>query len=213
MTVLSCARLLQLFLTITSLLWLTSCATSGKVEGPSDPDWLRHQESVLALSDWELSGRLNVRQQNTSDTVNINWQQRDQSFEIRFSGTIGLGAVQVHGSPGQVVVEKAGAETVVLPDLQALAQNYLGYDFPAAQLLYWVRGVPAPDGLISTTLNADLMLGTLVQADNTGRQWQLEYEDYQPVMDVWLPGQIRVTSGDIRLRFLINEWLTSLPAE
>ena len=200
-------RLLQTFQTIVLMLWLTSCATSVVNQGPVDPDWLKHQESVLALSDWQLSGRLNVRQQNASDTVNINWQQQDQDFEIRLSGTLGLGAVQVHGSPDSVVVEKAGTKTVVLPDLRALTQNYLGYDFPAAQLLYWVRGVPAPDGIISTALNDKLMLGTLVQADTTGRQWELEYQKYQLVGDVWLPSDIRVRSGDIRLRFLINKWL------
>ncbi|MES2624943.1 MAG: lipoprotein insertase outer membrane protein LolB [Pseudomonadota bacterium] len=200
---------LKLIFSIAALLWLTSCATSGTNSGPTDPDWLRHQESVLALSDWELSGRLNVRQQNTSDTVSINWQQQDQNFEIRFSGTLGLGAVQVHGSPDEVVVEKASADPVVLPDLQALTQNYLGYDFPAAQLLYWVRGVPAPAGIINTTLDENLMLGTLIQADTTGRQWALEYDRYQQVQDVWLPGRIRVKSENIQLTFLINEWLTA----
>jgi outer membrane lipoprotein LolB len=213
MTAHSCARLLNSLLGLTSLLWLTSCATSGNIEGPTDPDWLKHQESVLALSDWQLSGRLNVRQQNASDTVNINWQQQEQDFEIRFSGTLGLGAVYVHGSAAEVVVEKAGEETVVLPDLQALTRNYLGYDFPAAQLLYWVRGIPAPAGIISTTLDANLMLGTLVQSDTSGRRWELEYDRYQQVDDVWLPGRITVKSGDIRLRFLIDGWLTPPASE
>ncbi len=98
MTVHSSARLLRTIVAVTSLLWLASCAISSNT-GPTDPDWLRHQESVLALSDWELSGRLNVRQQNASDTVSINWQQQDQNFEIRFSGTLGLGAVEVTALP------------------------------------------------------------------------------------------------------------------
>lgn len=211
MTAHSSARLLRFVLAVASLLWLTSCATSSSTQGPTDPDWLRHQQSVQALSDWELSGRLNVRQQNASDTVSINWQQQAQNFEIRLSGTLGLGAVQVHGSPDEVVVEKAGAETVVLPDLQALTRNYLGYDFPAAQLLFWVRGIPAPENIITTSLNPDLMLETLVQADTTGRRWELQYDRYQQTADVWLPGRIRVNSEDIQLTFLINEWLTPAP--
>ncbi len=208
MKVFPCARLPHFLFIITSLLWLSSCATSGNNEGPDDPNWLQHEQSVLALSNWQLSGRLNVRQQNASDTVSINWQQEDQNFEIRFSGTLGLGAVHVHGSPDEVVVEKAGAETVLLPDLQALTRNYLGYDFPAAQLLFWVRGIPAPGGIISTTLDVSLMMGTLIQADTTGRRWELEYDRYQQVNDVWLPGRIRVKSEDIQLTFLISEWLT-----
>ena len=208
MTTFSCARLAQVLLIITSF-WLTSCATSNNNEGPTDPNWLQHQQSVLELSDWQLSGRLNVRQQKASETVSINWQQQKENFEIRFSGTLGLGAVQVHGSPNEVVVEKAGAEAVVLPDLQALTQNYLGYDFPAAQLLYWVRGVPAPAGIVSTTLDTNLMLGTLIQADTTGRRWELTYDRYEQVGDVWLPGRIRVKSEDIELTFLVSEWLVS----
>ncbi len=208
MSAASChARVLRALLASMAFLWLVSCASSVVNEGPSDPDWLRHQQSVLALSDWQLSGRLNVRQQNTSDTANINWQQQADNFEIRLSGTLGLGAVQVHGSPDEVIVEKAGDETVVLPDLQALTQNYFGYDFPAAQLIYWVRGVPAPAGLISTTLDPNLMLGTLVQADSTGRRWELEYDRYRQVADVWLPGRIRVKSADLQLTFLVSDWL------
>lgn len=205
-------RLLRAVLAVTALSWLASCATSGSSEGPTDPDWLQHQQSVLALSNWQLSGRLNVRQQNASDTVSINWQQQEQNFEIRFSGTLGLGAVQVHGSPDEVVVEKAGAETVVLPDLQALTRNYLGYDFPAAQLLFWVRGIPAPANMITTSLNTDLMLEKLVQTDATGRRWELQYDRYQQAAaDVWLPGRIRVNSEDIQLTFLVNEWLLPAP--
>ncbi len=211
MTVHFSARVLRSILAVTTLLWLASCATSSNNTGPIDPDWLQHQESVLALADWELSGRLNVRQQNASDTVSINWQQQEQNFEIRFSGTLGLGAVQVHGSPDEVVVEKAGTEPVVLPDLQALTRNYLGYDFPAAQLLFWVRGIPAPTNIITTSLNADLMLEKLVQADATGRRWELEYDRYQQTADAWLPGRIRVNSEDIQLTFLINEWLVPTP--
>jgi outer membrane lipoprotein LolB len=211
MTVHPSARLLRFILAVTSLLWLTSCATSGNNAGPTDPDWLQHQERILALSDWELSGRLNVRQLSTSDTVSINWQQREQNFEIRFSGTLGLGAVQVHGSPDEVVVEKAGTEAVVLPDLQALTRNYLGYDFPAALLLFWVRGIPAPANIITTSLNSELMLERLIQADASGRRWELEYDRYRQSADVWLPGRIRVNSEDIRLTFLINEWQLAIP--
>jgi outer membrane lipoprotein LolB len=211
MTVHSSAHLLRATLTFTSLLWLASCATSSRNEGPTDPDWIKHQHDILALSDWELSGRLNVRQQNASDTVSINWQQQQQNFEIRFSGALGLGAVRVHGAPNEVVVEKAGAETVVLPNLQALARNYLGYDFPAAQLFFWVRGIPAPANIISTSLNADLMLDKLIQLDATGRRWELQYDRYNQTAEVWLPGRIRVNSDDLQLTFLINEWLVTSP--
>jgi outer membrane lipoprotein LolB len=211
MTAHSSACSLRPILAATCLLWLASCATSDRNEGPADPNWLNHQQAVLALSDWELSGRLNVRQQSASDTVSINWQQQQQNFEIRFSGTLGFGAVQVHGSPDEVVVEKAGTEPVVLPDLQALTRNYLGYDFPAAQLLFWVRGIPAPANIVTTTLNTDLMLEKLVQLDATGRRWELQYDRYQQAADVWLPGRIRVNSEGIQLTFLVNEWLVTRP--
>ena len=175
---------------------------------PEQPDRERHRAAVTALDTWSLGGRLNVRQPNQSGgTAVINWSQQGQSFDLRLSSTVlGLGAMRVHGTPVLVTVEKAGEDSVILPGLEALTREYFGYDFPTAQLLYWVRGIPAPDLPAITTLDANQHLGSLSQDDPEGRRWQLDYDRYQPRDDLWLPGRIRGQHDDLLLTFLINNW-------
>ncbi|MGV3593278.1 MAG: lipoprotein insertase outer membrane protein LolB [Gammaproteobacteria bacterium] len=194
-------------------LLLTACATQPLVI--DDPDWLRHEQSVAALQDWELSGRLVVRQADGNDSVNINWQQLDDTFDLRLFGSLGLGAVRVYGTPRAVTVEKAGEESVTLPGLAAVTREYFGYEFPTAELLYWVRGLPAPRRGGMHTFDDNRMLATLRQEDANGKQWELSFDRYQPLDGAaamtYLPGRITARSEDgLELRFLISRW--SVPA-
>ena len=192
------------------LAMLAGCATRPEVGSIANPDFASHSTAVLARTDWQLSGRLNVRQQNQSDTVNINWQQQAERFDITLSSTIlGLGTTRVTGSDSSVVVEKAGEAPVTLPSLQALTRDYLSFDFPATHLLYWVRGLPVP-GLGGTLgFDTDNLLSTLTQDDGAGRRWQLTYDRYAAVDSVPLPGRIRLVAGELQLTFLIREWQLS----
>lgn len=209
MTCIPAPRFLARAITLSAALLLAACATQPLVL--DDPDWLRHQTSVDSLQHWELSGRLNVRQNDQSDTVNINWLQQDTAFDLRLnSSVLGLGAVHAYGVPTQVTVEKAGEEPATLPGLGAVTQEYFGYELPAARLLYWVRGLPAPGLRGSNTFNANGMLATLRQVDEAGLEWNLVFDRYLPLNGgtgmVYLPGRIVIQREGLQLRFLINTW-------
>jgi outer membrane lipoprotein LolB len=193
---------------LSATLLLAACATQPLVI--DDPDWLRHEQSVASLQDWALSGRLVVRENGNSDTVNINWRQQDADFDLRLFGSLGLGAVRVHGNAEAVTVEKAGEEPVNLPSLNAVSQEFFGYEFPTAELLYWVRGLPAPALSGSHTFDANSMLATLRQEDTNGLVWDLSFADYQELEGAagmtYLPGRISAQRDGLELRFLISEW-------
>lgn len=199
------ARALALF----PALLLAACATRPLVL--DDPDWRRHEASVTALENWELTGRLNVKQHAQSDTVQLNWMQRQETFDLRLgSSLLGLGAVHVHGIPTRVTVEKAGEAPATLPGLDAVTQQYFGYDFPTAQLLYWVRGLPAPGLGGSSTFDANRMLATLRQVDASGLEWHLQFDRYLELDGgagmVYLPGRIRAERAGLQLTFLVSAW-------
>lgn len=198
------ARAVALF----SSLLLASCATQPLVI--DDPDWLRHEASVMALDDWALSGRLIVRQESGNDSVNINWRQQDERFDLRLFGGFGLGTVRIHGTDGAVTVEQAGEETVTLPGLEAVTQEYFGYAFPTAELLYWVRGLPAPARAGSNTLDDNRMLATLRQDDAAGLEWELSFDRYRELEGgtgtTYLPGRIIARREGLELQFQISRW-------
>lgn len=188
------------------LLLLSACASTPLATLPTDINWDNHRAAVAELQHWTLGGRLNVLQNRQSDTVTINWDQQGERFDLNLSGTLGLGAVRVHGTPASVSVEKASETPQTLPGLAALTQEYFGFEFPAAQLLYWVRGIPDPTLPALTTLDASQLLATLEQSDPLGQVWLLTYDRYQPAGAVFLPGRIRVQREGLRLTFLVDTW-------
>lgn len=187
---------------------LGGCATTQQSAAPTaNPDFNVHQQAVLAKPDWQLSGRLNVRQAKQSDTVSLNWQQQEQNFDLTLSGALGLGTTRVRGNDRNGLrVEKAGEAAIELPNLQALTRDYLAFEFPAAHLLYWVRGLPVPGLPTTTEFDSNNLLTNLSQQDEDGRTWQLVFDRYEAVDALPLPGRIRLTADDLQLTFLINDW-------
>lgn len=156
-----------------------------------------------------MSGRLVVRQDGSNDTVNINWRQLDADFDLRLFGSLGLGAV-VRGNEESVTVERAGEEPVTLPSLADVSREFFGYEFPTAELLYWVRGLPAPELSGSHTFDANRMLATLQQQDANGVVWNLTFDRYVALEGsanmTYLPGRINARREGLELIFLINDW-------
>jgi outer membrane lipoprotein LolB len=208
----SARRLFARAAALSAALLLVACATQPLVI--DDPDWQRHEASVALLNDWELEGRLVVRQAGESDTANINWRQQRDAFDLALFGNLGFGAVRVVGAAGSVTVEEAGEAPVTFPSLGAVTQEYFGYEFPAADLLYWVRGLPAPRPG-SSTLDDNRMLATLTQDDTSGQQWSLTLDRYMEVdgaAGIFLPGRILAQREGLELRFLVSSWAVAQEA-
>ena len=190
-------------------LFIGGCAFTKPSERNStaNPDFNAHTAAVLAHSNWQLEGRLNIRQQKESDTVSIHWQQQGNRFALTLSSTVlGLGTTRVQGDDNGVTVESAGAEPLHVPDLQTALRDYLGFNFPAANLRFWVRGLPVPGWVATTEFDQNLQLATLLQADAAGQLWRLEYDRYGLVEGLALPGRIRLTANALQLTVLIQQW-------
>ena len=187
---------------------LSSCASLTQ-DSPSlySDDYAR---TLLQLEQWSLRGRLNIRSDNQSDTININWQQQGPDFDINLSGTLGMGAVRINSSSNGVIIEKAGEEPMVASSLQELSRDLLGYAFPANSLLYWIKGLPAPNRNADITRNPQGLVATLSQADNQGRHWEIQYDRYQGYQDAAMPGRIRLEQSPYRLTFIITAWETDM---
>lgn len=186
-------------------LLLASCGTTSRVE-PSNPGFVVYTQAVSAVEQWQLTGRLTARQDNNSDRVSLNWKQDSNTFDITLWGTLGLGNTRISGSDQGLVIEKADEVPVQLPNLEALSREYLNFDFPAAYLVYWVRGLAVPDLASDLTFDANNLLTTMSQTDTNGRKWDLSFDRYGPAGDFNLPGRVRINSGDIQLVFIIDDW-------
>jgi len=181
--------------------------TSLPLAPVGNTDFQANEKALLTRKDWSLQGRLGVRQENQSDSVALVWKQQDQQFDLVFRSTLlGLGTTHVYGTVQRVTVEKAGEQPVTLPGLQALTKQYLSFEFPAAYLVYWVRGLPVPNVAATPEFDEHSRLISLVQRDDKGRGWQLQYDRYTEVETLVLPGRIKMNTDGLQLTFVIDKW-------
>jgi len=67
---------------------------------------------------------------------------------------------------------------------------------------YWVRGLAAPDGAAQVQRDA---AGLMTRLEQSG--WVINYDRYQSVAGLSLPGKLRLERDDIAVRLVIDEWL------
>lgn len=192
----------RLFLSGLLALCLASCSSVP----PTDFDTGGYRERLAQLESWTLRGRLNIRSNDVNDTININWVQDASAFDINLSGALGLGAVRITGNDAGVIIEKAGEEPLRAASLAAVGSEILGYAFPAGELLYWIRGIPAPGPSPQLTFNPSGLIATMAQPDRSGRRWELQYDRHMDIGGYLLPGRIRLEQSPYRLTFLVSDW-------
>jgi outer membrane biogenesis lipoprotein LolB len=61
---------------------------------------------------------------------------------------------------------------------------------------------------VSSTLNEQSLLQTLVQTSPSGQRFELSFDRYEQVQQIALPGRINLQSQGVTLRFLIDGWQT-----
>ena len=186
------------------LLLLTGCATPPHEPLPDSREaaWEAHWERVLAVTDWELQGRVAVRTEHDGGRVGMNWTQQGESYELVLNGPFGSGEVTLTGDGGGAVLVGPGDEQGYYhPDAAVLLEAYTGYALPVKALAYWVRGIPAPGRGREWALNDHGRLEQLRQGP-----WTVTYEQYREVDGAHLPVRLSAEGPGMRLRLAIHGW-------
>lgn len=155
------------------------------------------------LKSWQAHGRIGVSGPQSGGSGSFAWQQRGDRADVEIRGPVGIGSVrlQVSGASDNPDLRLETNKGV----LQSQAawdelEARLGAPVPAGRLRYWMLGVAAPgehrwgaaapDGAI--TLEQD--------------GWRIDYQRYSEEFGAKVPLRIRATSGDARVRIVIDRW-------
>ncbi|MDD2054702.1 lipoprotein insertase outer membrane protein LolB [Pseudomonas putida] len=184
---------------------LAGCAGLGpreSVQGQGNAaQWNQHKQQLSHLDGWQISGKVGIRAPKDSGSGTLFWLQRQDYYDIRLSGPLGRGAARLTGRPGQVALEVANQGRYEAPDPETLLQDQLGWKLPVSHLVWWVRGLPAPDSKSRLTLDGDSRLANL---DQDG--WQVEYLSYSEQNGFWLPERIKLHGRDLDVTLVIKDW-------
>jgi outer membrane lipoprotein LolB len=163
--------------------------------------WQAHRATLEPIQSWTLQGKIGVRSPQESGSGTLMWVQQQDKYDIRISGPLGRGATRLQGSQQGVVLDMAGQPTMQALSAEALLEQQTGWRLPVEHLLWWVRGLPAPDSASRLQLDSQSRLARLAQAG-----WTLEYSRYQEVNGLQLPQRLQLSADNILLTLVITQW-------
>ncbi|MDP1929926.1 MAG: lipoprotein insertase outer membrane protein LolB [Gammaproteobacteria bacterium] len=189
------------FLILVLPLTLAACVGPARMDAPVNDDWRERSEVLEALTLWEFTGRIGVRDDRESHSSRIRWRQRGEEYTINLWGTLNAGATEISGVPGHVVLLQEGETPLTADSPEQLVYEQLGYELPVSQLSYWIKGIPAPGESSAPAFNAENHLVSLEQSG-----WQVQYLGYTNYETESLPTRIRMEKAPLRLDFVRLDW-------
>jgi len=187
------------------VLLLAGCAGLGpqeSIEGPGNKeDWTTHKARLSEIDGWQISGKIGIRAPQESGSGTLFWLQRQDYFDIRLSGPLGRGATRLTGRPDAVALEVAGQGRFEAESPEALVESQLGWQLPVSNLLWWVRGLPAPDSRSRIALDANGRLANLQQDG-----WDIQYLGYSEEAGYALPSRIKLAGRDLQITLVVKDW-------
>lgn len=165
--------------------------------------WQAHRKSIEPVRDWVLQGKLGVRAPAESGSGTLYWLQQQDNYDIRLSGPLGRGATRIQGNSAGVILDIAGQAQTTAHSAEALLEQQIGWRLPVENLLWWVRGLPAPGSPSRLQLNPESLLARLAQAG-----WIIEYSRYQEIDGRRLPQRLQLSGHDVLLTLVITRWET-----
>lgn len=166
-------------------------------------NWEMIKQKIQQQTNWHLIGKIGVRTPDDSLTAAINnWTQKDGYFDIDLSSTFfGLGASRLTGTSNFLTLLESGEEPLSSDQPNELIEAVLGFSLPISHLVYWVKGLPAPDQAFEVKLNQQGLPETLTQ-----HHWQLQFSKYHLEQGIPLPGKIKLQRADTRITLAIIKW-------
>lgn len=184
---------------------LGGCAAPARIDGTPAIDAARRQAAILSVSTWEARGRIALKAPGASGQGNFAWLQAGDRSVLRVTGPFGAGAYEIRWEPARLTVLSGRGEVAADysgPDAaQRFLEEQLGWSLPVANARYWIRGLAGPHTAASETPDGSGLLASLVQDG-----WEVNYGEYRPQGAVALPRKLVLSSGDRRIRLVIDNW-------
>lgn len=201
----------RLLLAVICALTLGACTSiqlEPLPEGLTDQppaDWSERSELLRNLHSWELSGKLAVKQPSDSGTAIINhWIQEREAYDLELSSSfLGMGRTSLQGVPGFISLTLPDGETYRSGDPEALIEAATGWQLPLNSLVWWIRGLPGPEGDFRLLFDENNQLAMIRQ-----QGWEIRYDRWQSFIDGYpeLPARLTAVKEDKRVRLVVTHW-------
>ncbi|MBL4827857.1 MAG: outer membrane lipoprotein LolB [Spongiibacteraceae bacterium] len=180
-------------LTLLSMLLLQACSLLAPA--PKTP--LTEMKENSQIKQWQLKGKIGLRQNSQAHSAYLNWQQCGDHFDIRLSGPFGQGAAHIVGDSQGVTLTRADQTSMHAQTAQQLLSQELGWSIPVLQLVYWIRGLPEP---------SKPFVESIEETGFSQSTWQVSYPRLRVVENHTLPAKAIATQPSLKVTLILKSW-------
>ena len=182
-------------------LTLSGCA-QAPLENRIKPSWETRKGELMRLDTWGLKGRIAVRTQAESGSGSLYWEQRRDDYDIRVIAPFSGGVYELSGAADVVSLRTPDNSMLQAEDAESLLRQAAGWHFPVSELVYWIRGLPAPALQVDRLLlDAENRLSALHQGG-----WSIRYKKYVRTGGSSMPARLDLENDQVRVRLSVREW-------
>lgn len=187
--------MMQRFLISLMLMLLTACSTFRDVPSSAAP-----LQGQVADQPFDVGGRLAVNYQGKGHVASFDWQHTPSSDELAIKSPVGTTLAAISRSAGGVAMRADGRDYFA-PNVEALTEAQLGWPLPLSNLVWWVRGHPAPSLPYQLTLDGDLQ-----QQD-----WLIRIS--RDADNPQQPRRVELTRQGLNIRLVLSDWRQFTPLQ
>ncbi|MFT5691624.1 MAG: outer membrane lipoprotein LolB [Oceanicoccus sp.] len=171
-------------------------AACSNVQETIDVSALSDFRANKIIRQWEIKGKVGIRDSQQSGSAYLNWQQCGDKFDIKIQGLFGAGAAHLYGDTQSTTIKRAGEPAVETRDPEKLLSE-IGLPIPVKEMFHWIRGLPEPN------------LHYSINPSQTGFQqsgWTLLYPKIANLDNHMLPRKTIAVRNDLKLTLLLKSW-------
>ena len=182
-------------------IFLSACV-QAPVENRIIPSWDARMDELMRMETWNLKGRIAVRTNDESGSGSLHWTQRRDEYDLRVIAPFSGGVYELSGTAGNVSLLTPDKNMLQAGDAESLLQQAAGWRFPVSEMVFWIRGLPAP----SLQVDRLLLDGENRVSELSQGGWSIRYKRYTGVGGVSMPARLDLENGEVRVRLSVREW-------
>lgn len=184
---------------------LSGCATyypKTATSGNHMLTWKNREYQLNEFNTWKASGSFGVTVDGKTNIASFDWQQNNKKYLINIFTALHVGSAKIIGNDTSVTLWKSEKTAITAKNPEDLLYHEFGWTLPIANLIYWVKGVPAP-GFFAAKMHFDAFLH-LISFEQ--QNWQIQYRDFVSVDDIDVPTKIYLENPKLKIKIVIKHW-------
>jgi len=182
-------------------IFLVGCALMQPTgESLHKMNWQDRKKELNSIKNWRITGSISITHDNKTDIGAFFWQKRQGDYIVELSGPMSLGKIQIIGDNQKVVLYKSAHEKFSATTPEELLFKQFGWKLPVSNLIYWVKGMPAPGPIQSLHWDDYGHLSWLKQ-----QGWEINYSIFKSFVGVDLPTHIYLWKDKLRVKIVVKQ--------